>query len=504
MRCNNCGSEWTVGSNFSFSESKCPFCGKALSPEKKLFETVEDVLVEIRNSYGLEVLNDGRKLLAYFADLAPQFRKQKRILGDFIEINGPEKICAVQNSNSYDEQKACIKRIVTEMKEEMLLDEAACRMICESFFYAVTGRHVDIDGGETARFGMRGENADNRKIEVLYATQNLSPEEQYHKGNEFGKAGDFRQAVEWYRKAAEKGNASAQCNLGFCYENGIGIGEDKKEAVRWYRKAAEQGSAVAQSNLGLCYTKGYGVEKSEEEAICWYRKSAEQGNVAAQFFLSSCYRRGSGIKEDKEEALRWWNKAYEHWKHKNGNLISQYLGFCYENEAGSKEDEEGAVCWYRKAAEQGSAWMQYRLGSCYFTGKGVEKDEEEAVRWYRKAAEQGDLLAQYDLGSCYSNGYGIKENKEEAVCWYREAAEQGMAAAQSVLGFYYENGIGVKEDKEEAVCWYRKAAKQGNASAQNSLGICYENGIGIEEDKKKQYAGTERRQSRGMHLHKII
>jgi TPR repeat protein len=34
---------------------------------------------------------------------------------------------------------------------------------------------------------------------------------------------DYNQAAEWFRKAAEKGNARALNNLGICYEFGHGV-----------------------------------------------------------------------------------------------------------------------------------------------------------------------------------------------------------------------------------------------------------------------------------------
>ena len=45
----------------------------------------------------------------------------------------------------------------------------------------------------------------------------------------------------------------AQYNLGVMYDNGDGVPQDYKEAVKWYRLAAEQGDASAQYNLGLMY-----------------------------------------------------------------------------------------------------------------------------------------------------------------------------------------------------------------------------------------------------------
>ena len=61
----------------------------------------------------------------------------------------------------------------------------------------------------------------------------------YHKGK--GVPQDDAEAVKWYRKAAEQGNADAQNWLGWMYQNGKGVPPDDAEAVEWYRKAAEQG-----------------------------------------------------------------------------------------------------------------------------------------------------------------------------------------------------------------------------------------------------------------------
>jgi hypothetical protein len=48
---------------------------------------------------------------------------------------------------------------------------------------------------------------------------------------------------------------------------------------------AEQGNARAQANLGWMYQNGYGVKLNDIEAVEWYRRSAEQGDADAQFYL---------------------------------------------------------------------------------------------------------------------------------------------------------------------------------------------------------------------------
>src|SRR5258708_34225129 len=74
----------------------------------------------------------------------------------------------------------------------------------------------------------------------------------------------------------------AQSDLGFRYFKGQGVPQDYAEAVRWYRKAAEKGDAKAQYGLGFMYREGQGVPQDYAEAVRWYRKAADQGDAKAQ------------------------------------------------------------------------------------------------------------------------------------------------------------------------------------------------------------------------------
>ena len=87
--------------------------------------------------------------------------------------------------------------------------------------------------------------------------------------------------MEWYRKAAEQGYATAQFNLGLMYENGWGVDKNEATAVECYRKAANQGHADAQFYLGLMYECGLGVDKNHSTGVEWYRTAAGQGHLYA-------------------------------------------------------------------------------------------------------------------------------------------------------------------------------------------------------------------------------
>src|SRR5882672_6240607 len=92
------------------------------------------------------------------------------------------------------------------------------------------------------------------------------------------------------RAKAEKGDAQSQYELGKAFAtNYVGMGKDDKEALKWFRKAAEQNVAEAQSELAACYSRGLGVAKDDVESIKWCRKAAEQNVANAQYALGVCY-----------------------------------------------------------------------------------------------------------------------------------------------------------------------------------------------------------------------
>ena len=55
---------------------------------------------------------------------------------------------------------------------------------------------------------------------------------------------------------AEQGDADTPDSLGRTYDDGEAPTEDDREAMRWFRVAAQQGDARAQFNLGTMYDHG--------------------------------------------------------------------------------------------------------------------------------------------------------------------------------------------------------------------------------------------------------
>ena len=81
------------------------------------------------------------------------------------------------------------------------------------------------------------------------------------------------------------------------YDEGRGVPQDDMEAVRWYRRAAEQGDADAQVNLGFMYDEGRGVPQDDVQAHKWY-------NLAASRISSSDQRRDEVVKARNRVGLK--------------------------------------------------------------------------------------------------------------------------------------------------------------------------------------------------------
>ena len=70
---------------------------------------------------------------------------------------------------------------------------------------------------------------------------------------------DHDTAVEWLTKGAQAGLPRAMYMLGLCLDRGGGVAApDCLAAADWYRRAADGGDAEAAVNLSLMYAVGRG------------------------------------------------------------------------------------------------------------------------------------------------------------------------------------------------------------------------------------------------------
>jgi len=214
---------------------------------------------------------------------------------------------------------------------------------------------------------------------------------------------DYGKAEFWLRKAASQGKDADQLALAvFLYrERGY---QNGAEAAPWMLKAARKGIAAAQSNMGVFYEFGQGVPKNYAKALYWYHQAASQGDSYAYHLIGDMYRKGKGVAKDFSQATQWYCDAAKRGYDqavielfyagtlgvdcltdiaKQGNETAQYLvGSSYENQGGGNHDYPNAVNWYRKSAAQGNTRALSHLGDLYALGIGVPQDVVLAQTFY--------------------------------------------------------------------------------------------------------------------------
>lgn len=260
------------------------------------------------------------------------------------------------------------------------------------------------------------------------------------------KSPDFRLAREHYLKAAARGVAAAETELGFLARYGKVDKADPAAAFAWYERAAQHGDQDGMNNLGAAYEDGIGVAANAALAAQWYQRAAVSGHYFASRNLGRFYRAGlGGLPVDKKLALQY----------------------------------------FYDAAQLGNAEAQGYLAHMYFHAEGTAQDWVLALYWAARAAENGDPDATAMLAFMKAYGHGTPQDLPKAIALWQKAADDGSEAAQVQLGNAYQQGRGVPKDEAKALAWFLKAAKQGNQHASTQVAIAYLYGEGIPAEPAK-------------------
>ena len=123
---------------------------------------------------------------------------------------------------------------------------------------------------------------EEQRLEVLNFTDRLTEAQNlYLEGLRLLERDDYARASDLICRAAEMGNATAQCQFGFLHEKGFFGMPDLEMAVSWYRKSVEQCLPQGQFRLGACYQLGKGVNQDWKEAARLFELAARRGHAEA-------------------------------------------------------------------------------------------------------------------------------------------------------------------------------------------------------------------------------
>ena len=163
----------------------------------------------------------------------------------------------------------------------------------------------------------------------------------------------YATAMRAWSDLAQAGDPEAQHNIGYMYEEGLGVTQQFNVAMDWYRRAARGGLSEADHNLGMMYVDGRGVAKSWAQGLTHFRKAAERGLTESRYMIALSYFQGEGQIQNRQLA---------------------YEGF-------------------RETAIEGYADSQYMLSFMLLDGTDVKRRSAQAFVWASLAMSQGQQQA---------------------------------------------------------------------------------------------------------------
>lgn len=267
---------------------------------------------------------------------------------------------------------------------------------------------------------------------------------------QYGLRKDVDKAIEYCRRAAERGHAPAQLNMVMWSMQKPD--DHNPEVMHWLQLAADQGERQALYNLGISYHRGDIASPDIRKSLSLVRKSAERHYGPASARLAMIYANGDNdIKADMRLArffalkgtMENDNDAHtvlmqlateeekkcghidpnpiieaaidagepmaaidkyirlsqedkskitvaitelEKFSNSDSRLVDEILGILYLE----MKDYEKALVHFTKAAVDGLDWSQFYLAQMYYEGNGVEKNVPKALEWVEKSLNLGN------------------------------------------------------------------------------------------------------------------
>ena len=90
------------------------------------------------------------------------------------------------------------------------------------------------------------------------------------------------------------------------YGDGRGVAQDDAQAVAWYRKAAEQGDAAAQNNLGWMTSTAVAWRKTTRRPWLDTARRRSRAKPLAKTISVRCTKDGHGVAQDDAQAVEWY------------------------------------------------------------------------------------------------------------------------------------------------------------------------------------------------------
>ncbi len=341
LKCSSCSKEWYIEETFLNELRICPYCSKTIREKAavKEFDSLGKVIYVMIEEFGVDILQTPKKLAACLLDAAPNLKKEIRI---FFKVLDEKRLLLVRDVFEQEDQYAVrgnTEKLKLLCMEEDGLSENWAKLVGESLLKAAeysrgigmpelfTAEVSDVD--ESSWMDAKSDNSplqceiiDRSPVDAFY---------DYCIAEGFFEKSNYKEAIAYYEKAANKGSDEALIKLALCYSGGIGITKSEKKALDCLTMATKHDSARAKYHLSAYYFQGIGVLKDEKKALRYLIASAKQGCMQAQYNLALRYRFGIGVPASQERAIAYYmlaaRQGYVYARH----VLAQYCQFGWDS-----------------------------------------------------------------------------------------------------------------------------------------------------------------------------
>jgi TPR repeat protein len=279
--------------------------------------------------------------------------------------------------------------------------------------------------------------------------------------------GRSRDALTWFHKAVELGNAGAAFDIADMFERGDGTACDPRGAARLLIRAAELGHSRAQLRIGLAFEKGQlGLERNHAKAMEYYKMASDQGDPEGMFNYAEILESGKGVPMDVNRAVMLYRMSAQ-----KGHTpaIAWYGTLMMHGRHVPQQIEQGKAL-IKLAIDRGLVAAHRDLAQAAEEGIGMEVDMFEAFRHYRIAAEGGNIYSGIKMARMLREGVGCQRAPEAAAVVLRKLInEQRSMEALVEYGLMLFKGTGVPRDVDLAKQCLQTAARNGIARATEYL-----------------------------------
>jgi uncharacterized protein len=216
---------------------------------------------------------------------------------------------------------------------------------------------------------------------------------------------DARKGFELMLLAAEQNHLPAVFGVAYLYHVGLGTEKNLTKSVEWFRKAAERGHAISQFNLGKILIAeatplqpGVADMTAQHQAgLDWLRKAVAQGLIEAKTTYGITLMNGDvGLGRDPATAARdYLIPAAD----SGDTEAMNALATLYQLGNGVPYDPAAAEALFRKAAMAGNVKAQANLGEHLDPSSQKESARIEALAWLFVAEEAKSVYAKKILVS---------------------------------------------------------------------------------------------------------